>query len=164
MKRCHQAVIAIQNTQLFNETKEALERQTATAEVLQVISRSPGELGLVFQAMLEKATRICDASFGTLFRFDGSAFYLAAEISTPPKLAEVITQQGPFQPSPGGIVERVLRTKQVNHTADYAADTAPGLAARLGGARSTLGVPMLRDDVLVGVIVIYRQVGAAVQG
>ena len=153
----NQAVIAIQNTQLFNETKEALERQTATAEVLQVISRSPGELGLVFQAMLEKATRICDASFGTLFRFDGSAFYLAAEIGTPPKLAEVITRQGPFQPSPGGIVERVLRTKQVNHTADYAADTAPGLAARLGGARSTLGVPMLRDDVLVGVIVIYRQ-------
>ena len=152
-----QAVIAIENARLFSETQEALERQTATAEVLQVISSSPGELEPVFQAMLEKATRICDARFGTLFRFNGSAFYLAAEVGTPPKLAEVLTRHGPFQPSPGGIVERVLRTKQVNHTADYAADTAPGLAARFGGARSTLGVPMLKDDILVGVIVIYRQ-------
>ncbi len=159
-----QAVIAIENARLFNEVEaksrelgEALQQQTATAEVLQVTSNSPGELGPVFRAVLENATSICDARFGTLLRFDGNAFYFAADVGTPAALAEYVRRPGPLQGLSGGMIDRILKTRQVQHTPDYAADAAPGLAAKLGGARSTVGVPILKDDVLVGAIVIYRQ-------
>ncbi len=159
-----QAVIAVENARLFDEVQartsdlqESLRQQTATADVLQIISNSPGELQPVFKAVLENATRICDAPFGTLLRFDGSAFYFAADIGTPPALAEYMRRPGPFQGPPGGMIDRIQRTRQVQHTPDYAADAVPGLAAKLGGARSTLGVPILRDEMLVGAIVIYRQ-------
>jgi GAF domain-containing protein len=151
-----QAVIAIENTRLLNELRQSLQQQTATADVLKVISSSPGELEPVFQSMLENATRICEAKFGTLFRFDGDAYHLAGQFGTPPELAEFQRQRGPFQP-PGGHLEQITRTKQVRHTADEAADLLPGKAATLGGARSTVYVPMLKDDLLIGAIVIYRQ-------
>ena len=152
-----QAVIAIENTRLLNELREALQQQTATSEVLGVISSSPGELGPVFQAVLMNATRICEAKFGTLFRFDGHAYHLAAQFGTPPQLAEFQRQRGPFQAPPAGNLDQITRTKQVRHTADEAADPLPGMAATLGGARSTVYVPMLKDDLLIGAIVIYRQ-------
>src|SRR5207245_8763968 len=82
-----QAVIAIENTRLLNELRESLQQQTATSEVLSVISSSPGELERVFQAMLENATRMCEAKFGVLYRFDGDTFPFAAEVGTPPELA-----------------------------------------------------------------------------
>ena len=152
-----QAVIAIENTRLLNELRASLDRQTATSEVLQVISSSPGDVEPVFQAMLENATRICKAKFGTLFRFDGKVFHPAAQVGTPRELFEFYRQRGPFRPEPHTQLDRVMRTKRVNHTADYAAEAVPGTAARLGGARSTVAVPMLKDDELVGAIVIYRQ-------
>jgi GAF domain-containing protein len=159
-----QAVIAIENVRLLNELRqrtddlsEALEQQTATSEVLQVISSSPGELEPVFQAILEKATRICDANFGMLFRFDGKAFHFAAEVGTPLELAEFQRRRGPFQPQAGGLLHRVMLTKQVGHTADEAAEAVPMPSAKLGGARSLVGVPMVKDDELIGAIVIYRQ-------
>jgi GAF domain-containing protein len=152
-----QAVIAIENTRLLNELREALQQQTATSEVLGVISSSPGELGPVFQAVLTNATRICEAKFGTLFRFDGHAYHLAAQFGTPPQLAEFQRQRGPFRAPPAGNLDQITRTKQVRHTADEAADPLPGMAATLGGARSTVYVPMLKDDLLIGAIVIYRQ-------
>jgi GAF domain-containing protein len=136
---------------------EALEQQTATSEVLQVISSSPGELEPVFRAMLENAVRICDAKFGTLFRYDGEVLHLAAGTGTPPTLAEFQRQRGPFRPEAGSLHDRVLQTKQVAHSTDYAAEPNPGNAAKLGGARSTVVVPMLKDDQLIGTIVIYRQ-------
>ena len=136
---------------------ESLQQQTATANVLKVISSSPGELTPVFQSMLENATRICEAKFGTLFRFDGDAYHLAGQFGTPPELAEFQRQRGPFQAPPGGHLEQITRTKKVRHTADEAADLLPGKAATLGGARSTVYVPMLKDDLLIGAIVIYRQ-------
>ena len=135
----------------------SLEQQTATSEVLSVISSSPGELEPVFQAMLANAMRICEAKFGTLFHFDGHAFHLAARFGTPPELAEFQNQRGPFQAPPGGHLDQITRTKQVSHTADEAADPIPGKAATLGGARSAVYVPMLKDDLLIGAIVIYRQ-------
>jgi GAF domain-containing protein len=152
-----QAVIAIENTRLLNELRQSLEQQTATADVLSVISSSPGELEPVFQSMLENATRICEAKFGTLFRFDGNAFHPAANVGTPTELVEFQRRRGPFQPPPGSGLERVVRAKQVTQTADDAAEAAPGIAAKLGGARSIVYVPMLKDDALIGIIVIYRQ-------
>ena len=160
----NQAVIAIENTRLFNELRErtvdlseALEQQTATSEVLKVISSSPGELEPVFQAMLENATRICEAGFGTLFRFDGKAFHFAADYGTPPALVEFQKLRGPFLPESGSLLDRVLQTRQVAHAADYAAELIQGPPVTLGGARSTVAVPMLKNNELVGAIVIYRQ-------
>ena len=120
-----QAVIAIENTRLLNELRELLEQQTATADVLGVISSSPGGLEPVFQAMLENAIRICDAKFGTLLRRDGDAFRLAAGIGIPPELAEFHRQHETFQPVPGSPLDRAMRTKRVSHTADEAAEAAP---------------------------------------
>ncbi|HET8545150.1 MAG TPA: GAF domain-containing protein, partial [Pseudolabrys sp.] len=152
-----QAVIAIENTRLLNELRESLQQQTATADVLKVISSSPGELEPVFQAMLENATRICEAKFGTLFGFDGKAFRRAAGIGAPPGLDEFQRQLGPFLPESGSLLDRALQTRRVAHSADYAAEAVTAPPVTLGGARSTVAVPMLKDDELVGAIVIYRQ-------
>ena len=158
-----QAVIAIENTRLLSELRqrtddltESLEQQTATSEVLKIISSSPGELEPVFNAMLENATRICDAKFGTLFRYDGELFHRVAGLGTPPALVEFQRQRGPFKYA-GSMLGRVARTKMVAHSADELADPDPGPSATHGGARSVVGVPMLKDNELVGAIVIYRQ-------
>jgi class 3 adenylate cyclase len=142
---------------LRRERDEALEQQAATSEVLQVISSSPGKLEPVFQAMLENALRICEAKFGTLFRFDGKAFHRAAGIGVPSALAELQKKRGPYLPESGTLLDRVLQTREVAHSPDYAAEPIPGNAAKLGGARSTVAVPMLKDSELVGAIIIYRQ-------
>ena len=152
-----QAVIAIENSRLLNELRKSLEQQTATADVLGVISSSPGELEPVFQEMLKNAVRICDAKFGVLYRFDGAAFHFAAEVGTPSEYLEFNRQRGPFQPVPGSHLERVMLTKWISHTPDDAASKIPGIAARLAGARTPVIVPMLKEDELIGAIVIYRQ-------
>ncbi len=152
-----QAVIAIENTRLLSELRESLEQQTATSEVLSVISSSPGELEPVFKSMLENATRICEAQFGILFRFDGEGFQFAADVGTSPALADFLRQRGSFQPTPGGQLERVMQTKGPSHTNDQAADAPASPVVRLGGARSTVDVPMLKDGRLIGAISIYRQ-------
>ncbi|MGE5166396.1 MAG: GAF domain-containing protein, partial [Sphingobacteriales bacterium] len=136
--------------------REALEQQTATAEVLKVISASPGELKPVFQAMLENATRICEAKFGTLFLYDGSAFRYAADVGAPLEYTEFQNRRGPFQTTPGSQLDKVLRTKRMNHMADYAAEPVLGNSARVGGARSAVCVPMLKDEEFVGAIQIFR--------
>jgi GAF domain-containing protein len=141
----------------MRERDEALEQQAATSEVLQVISSSPGKLEPVFQAMLENALRICEAKFGTLFRFDGKAFHRAAGIGVPSALAELQKNRGPYLPESGTLLDRVLQTREVAHSPNYAAEPIPGNAAKLGGARSTVAVPMLKDSELVGAIIIYRQ-------
>jgi GAF domain-containing protein len=159
-----QAVIAIENTRLLNELRqrtddlaESLEQQTATSEVLKVISSSPGELEPVFNAMLENATRICEAKFGILFNFENGKFLPAAGIGLPPAMAEFQRTRGWFPALPDSVLDRLVRTKQAAHTEDAAAQPNPEAPARVGGARSIVGVPMLKDDKLVGAIVIYRQ-------
>jgi signal transduction histidine kinase len=139
------------------ERDEALERETATSEVLSLISRSSGDLELVFRTILERATRICNANFGTLFRFDGGNFQPAAQFNTPTALLEAQTQRGWFRPTPRTPIDEVMRKRQVIHRTDDAAETTPGLAAKFGGARSLVAVPMLKDDALIGAILIYRQ-------
>src|SRR5579862_7977724 len=152
-----QAVIAIENTRLLNELRQSLEQQTATADVLRVISSSPGELEPVFQSMLENATRICEAKFGGLWLRDGDTFRLAAGVGVPPELAEFHRRHETFRPVPGSPLARAMQTKRVSHTADDAAEAMPSPPARLGGARSMVCVPMLKDDAVTGAIVIYRQ-------
>ena len=165
-----QAVIAIENVRLFDEVQartreltESLEQQTATSEVLQIISSSPGELEPVFQAMLQNATRICEAKFGTMYLREGDAFRTVALHNAPPAFAEA-RKRGPIRPGPKAALTRMLRTKQVVHVPDVALDE--GYIARdplfvsgveVGGFRSFLIVPMLKETEVIGSITIYHQ-------
>ena len=141
---------------LNRELREALEQQTATSDVLEIISSSPGNLKPVFQAMLENATRICGAKFGVVFSFDGKDFQVEAHVGAPPKFAELMETR-PIRPLPGSLLDRVKHTKRVSYTADYAAEGVPAPPVTLGGARSTVDVPMLKDGNLIGAFSIYRQ-------
>jgi len=159
-----QAVIAIENVRLFEaeqqrsrELSESLEQQTATSEVLQVISSSSGELQPVFQAMLENATRICEAKFGVLYRYDDAGFEPAALSNAPPAYANFVWSRGQFFPQTGNGLDRLLRTKTVIHSVDEAAEPVPTNSARLAAARSQVLVPMLKEGKLAGAIAIYRQ-------
>ena len=161
-----QAVIAIENVRLLNETKEALEQQTATSEVLKIISSSPGELESVFNAMLENATRICQAKYGLMFLYENGSFRARALCGVPQALAEERQRNHPIiRPPPKTGVGLVLQTKKAAQIPDILAEpeylepppgfTKPAIV-QLGGARTELAVPMLKDDELVGAIVIYR--------
>ena len=151
-----QAVIAIENTRLLSELRESLQQQTATADVLKVISSSPGELAPVFQAMLEQATRICDAKFGIVFRYERGLFHPVASLDLPSAFADFMVKQGAFAPQPGQLFGRLCESKTVINVVDRATDPIPSPSFRYGGARSSIAVPMLKDDVLVGALFIYR--------
>jgi GAF domain-containing protein len=159
-----QAVIAIENARLLGELRrrtddlsESLEQQTATSEVLKVISSSPGELKPVFQAMLENAVKLCEAKFGVLYRFQDNAFHPTVVVNAPKAYARFIEKRGPFLPQRGNALDRVLRGKQLAHSIDEAAQKVQTHSAKLAGARSQVIVPMLKDDELVGAITVYRQ-------
>src|SRR6266446_10668467 len=148
---------------LRRELAEALERHTATSEVLQVISASVGELEPVFQKMLENATRVCGAKFGTMHLVEGDIVRRVALYNVPPAYAEALGTRM-FRPHPEGGLGQVIRTKQVAQIADVRTNPAylegsPVIVALsdLGGARTLVSVPMLRDAELVGTIVVYRQ-------
>jgi signal transduction histidine kinase/putative methionine-R-sulfoxide reductase with GAF domain len=165
-----QAVIAIENARLFDEVQartkelsELLEQQTATSEVLKVISSSPGELEPVFNAMLESAARICDSKFANLLLYSENTLRLAATYGAPKDWAEVRNREPLINPA-GGPLTRLIATKQVQHVADLRNERAyiernaafiPLVEA--AGARTFLSVPMLKESELVGVISIYRQ-------
>ena len=166
-----QAVIAIENTRLFEdvqartrELSESLEQQTATSEVLRVISSSPGDLKPVFEAMLTSAMRICAANFGHLLLYDGERYH-AAYLHNLPTAYREIWERGPIRVSSKLALGRLAHTKQVIQITDIKDDPAyytehdPLRVAvvELGGARTFLAVPMLKEDQFVGAIVIYRQ-------
>src|SRR5262245_4458825 len=152
-----QAVIAIENTRLLNELRQSLEQQTATAEVLRVISSSQGRLQPVFEALLANAVRLCEAKFGVLYRYDGHLFHPEALVGVPQPLVEFHQRRGAFETVSGTPLHRLWQTRDVVHTADDAAGDPPSASARFGGARSHLAVPMFKGDALVGSIIIYRQ-------
>ena len=151
-----QAVIAVENARLLNELRESLQQQTATADVLKVISSSPGELKPVFQAMLEQATRICEAKFGIVFQYEGGLFHPIASLDLPPALADFMAKQGAFPPQPGQLFGRLCESKTVINVVDRAIDPIPSPSFKYGGTRSSIAVPMLKDDELVGALFIYR--------
>ncbi len=160
-----QAVIAIENVRLFNETQEALEQQTATSEVLKVISTSPGELDPVFDAMLDNATRICEAKFGNLFLLKGNAFHVVA-VHSEPQYVDSWRQQQTILMSenPDIPLARLMTTNDIVHIADLSTDRTyvdgnPRIRnlVNSAGARTLLLVPMLKETALIGAIVIYRQ-------
>jgi len=166
-----QAVIAIENVRLFEveqqrtrELSEALEQQTATSEVLKVISSSPGELTPVFTAMLENAVRICDAKFGNLMLYDGNAYQFAALHGAPPAWEELARRQPVFSVRPNSPLGRLATTRRLEHIADIRQDEAyverqPAtvVIAELAGARTLLNVPMLKENELIGSFSIDRR-------
>src|SRR5215831_9488520 len=157
-----QAVIAMDNARLLTETREALGQQTATAEVLQVINASPGDLAPVFDAMLERATRLCDASFGNLWTYDGAGFPGVASHGAPPALLEFLRNAPP--PGPATAHGRILSGEDVLHIADLlssetyrAGDPSRRALVDLGGARSALWLALRKDRTLLGMFTIYRR-------
>jgi GAF domain-containing protein len=158
-----QAVIAMENARLLTETREALEQQTATAEVLQVINSSPGDLTPVFDAILAKAKRLCETAFGTLFTYDGERFHLAA-MDGPRSIGDAIDLRQPQVPEQGGLLARHIAGENLIHTPDLTADRELYLShARRRflvdelAMRTCLSIAMRKDTKLVGVIGVYRQ-------
>jgi GAF domain-containing protein len=144
------------------QLSDAVEQQTATSEVLGVISSSPGELEPVFKAMLANATRLCEANFGSLYLYEGDAFRITAMHNAPPAYEEVRRREPVMHsahPAFKAILGRLAKTKQIVHIADLVAvpGTERGALVRFAGARSLIAVPMLKEGKLIGAIVIYRQ-------
>jgi GAF domain-containing protein len=152
-----QAIIAIENTRLLNELRESLQQQTATADVLKVISSSPGELKPVFYSMLEKATQLCEASFGTLFLLEGESFRRVALHNAPAKYAEFTEKNPLIHYHQSSSLHRLIETKRAAHVTDMMMEEPEAPVTRFGNARSLVTVPMLKDNELVGAIGIYRQ-------
>ncbi len=174
-----QAVIAIENARLLNELRqrtadlsrrttdltEALELQTATSEVLQVISSFAGELDPVFQAMLEKAAGICDVTYGNIYRWDNGVFQLVATHNTPRAFVEA-RRRSPPRPNSKNLFGRIVATKTVLHIADFSAEQQEHFeagnpdqlaAVELGGVKTILIVPLLRENELIGFFSLIRQ-------
>ena len=154
---------ATEVARLSRELNEALEQQTATSEVLRIISSSPGELGPVFQAMLENAVRICGAKFGNLILREGEALRIGATYGAPPAYVDFLRRRNAFDDlNPEVGVAQLLRTKERYQVTDIAAvptlgDKLREATIKLAGARTLIGVPMLKGDKAIGAIIIYRQ-------
>src|SRR5262249_829730 len=150
----------MENARLITETREALEQQTATAEVLQVINSSPGDLAPVFDAMLEKAIRLCEAACGTLWTYDGEAFQLVAKHDVPLEFDQFLRSSGPFRPREGSALQRLIEGENLIESRE-STNTAPsslGMRQALikAGAQSSIWIALRKDDALVGAIHLYR--------
>ena len=168
--RERESAIAIESARLLGELRqrtdelaEALEQRTATSEVLQIISRSPGDLQPVFAAILENASRICEAKFGILMLAEGDAFRLGAAHNAPQAFADFMLR-APVRPSPHITFGRAITTKQVAQTTDITieepylqGDPLAVAAAELGGYRTVLAVPMLKESNIIGGLIFFRQ-------
>ena len=156
-----QAVIAMENARLITETREALEQQTATAEVLRVINSSPGDLAPVFDAMLDKALDLCGAAFGNLWTFDGDRFR-AAELRRVPEAYVHILSREAVPPRPGTVLGHIAAGKAFAQIPDAASEDAymstdARTLVELGGGRTVVGVPLRKETSLLGAITIFRQ-------
>ena len=152
-----QAVIAIENVRLFDEVRartrelsEFLEQQTATSEVLKVISCSPGDLEPVFRTMLKMRTHVCEANFGILFRYEAGLFHTAAMLDVPPAFSEFVGEARRFSAEARPDFRPTLPSSKAGQHRRPGGGAGRRPAARLGGARSAIAVPMLKDGELVG--------------
>ena len=166
-----QAVIAIENARLLNELRqrtddlsqctddltESLEQQTATSEVLKVISSSPGELDPVFQTIMANATRLCEANFGNLVLHENGKFRNVALYKVPDEFVKHRQQEPLISVGPQNALSRAVTSRQAVHISDYAAEVPESPVVRLARARSLIAVPMLKDSEPIGVIAVYRQ-------
>ena len=157
-----QAVIAMENARLITETREALEQQTATSEILQAINASPGDLKPVFDAMLEKAMQLCEVAFGVLRTYDGERLNAVAMRGVPDAYTDFARE--PLFPSPDTGLGRILHGESLVHIADIrddevyrSGDRLRVATVELGGARTLLVVPLRKEGALLGVFTIYRQ-------
>jgi GAF domain-containing protein len=157
-----QAVIAIENTRLLNELRQSLEQQTATSEVLKVISSSPGDLEPVFDAILRRATELCDATHGHVWRFDGKQLHAVA-VRGNAAFVQWLRQHNPVPPIPGSAAERIVRGETFDHMADRQDEKAYRDSQIFrefidtSGIRTSLSVALRRDETLLGMINVYRQ-------
>ena len=153
-----QAVIAIENVRLFNETKEALEHQTATADILRVISSSPTDLQPVFDVIVQSAVRLCDGLFAAMFRFDGELIHFAAQHNFTPEGLEAVRRTFPVRPTRALGSGRAILRRAVVHIPDVEVDPeyAHQAMRRAVGFRSGLWVPMMREGAPIGVIAVVR--------
>ena len=154
-----QAVIAIENVRLFNETREALERQTATASILKVISESPTDVQPVFDTIAERAVRLCDAQYAFVFTFDGQSIEIGAAFGLDAGGLQAVRSAYPMPPISNSVAARTIRERAVINADDVLADAdyAPKEVALRAGFRGSLGVPMLHGDQVVGAITVARQ-------
>jgi GAF domain-containing protein len=158
------AVIAIENARLLHELRETVQQQSAVAKVLHAITGSFGDLALVFDTVLENARSLCDAEFGNIYRWDGDALHVVAAQNTPAAFAEY-RKRGPFRPTATSLIGRMVRTKTVTHVVDaadnvdYTERRDPSLVAAvdLGGVRTYLAVPMLKEGELIGAVTVFRR-------
>jgi signal transduction histidine kinase len=140
-----------------HELSESLAQQTATSEVLRVISSSPGELEPVFQTMLENATRICEAAFGSMLLREGDGLRRVAIHNAPPGFLEFDSRTPVISPNVSNALRELWNTKQVVHVTDLMASDPNDPIAKFAGGRTLVVVPMLKEDELMGAIGIYRQ-------
>jgi GAF domain-containing protein/CheY-like chemotaxis protein len=150
-----QAVIAIQNARLFNETKEALEQKTATAEVLQAIGSSVADAAPVFEAIVRNAMLLCDGIFANVLRFDGELLHFVASSNPAPEFLDLMHKLYPMRPTISHVAGRVVLAQSVVVMEDALGDPDYDHALAMAGRwRRMLGVPMLRDGKPIGVIVV----------
>jgi class 3 adenylate cyclase/putative methionine-R-sulfoxide reductase with GAF domain len=154
-----QAVIAIQNTRLLNELRQSLEQQTATSEVLRVISNSANDLRPVFETIAHNSVHLCGATYGVVFRFDGEMISFVAHHNLDQAAIDAVHQMFPMRPNTRSLVGRTILERDVLHVADVAADSNDTYVAtqQALGIRTFLGVPMLRDGNPIGAIALYRR-------
>ena len=151
-----QAAIAIENVRLFNEAKQALDRQTVTSAILRVISSSPTDAQPVFDAIVQNAVRLCEAANGTVFRFDGSLIHVAAHHARSPEATDVLHRVFPLPPGQGTVTGRAILARAVTHVPDVLHDPEHRPVLAETGSRAVLSVPMLRDGAPIGAIAVTR--------